>query len=88
MQEQICIKYTGDHETKTCDSTKTKCTNCIFSNKRYKTNLYTNHSAYDMNNCEILKNKIKKYIESTDYLIKLDVATWKPARFKHQKRLR
>ena len=32
-----------------------------------------------MNNCEILKNKIKKYIDSTDYPIKPELSTRKQA---------
>ena len=77
---QICTKCTGNHETNKCSSTKTVCTNCIFSNNTYKTKLYTNHSPYDMSQCEILKNKIKKYIDATDYRIKPEILTWKPAR--------
>ena len=80
--KQICIKCTGNHETDKCNSNKTECTNCIFSNKTYRTNLYTNHSPSDMtpSDCEILKNKIKKYIDATDYLIKPEVPIWKPVR--------
>ena len=81
--KQICLKCTGNHETNKCSSTKTECTNCAFSNKTYRTNLYTNHSPYDTNNCEILKNKLKKYIDTTDYPIKPEVPTWKPARSLH-----
>ena len=33
-----------------------------------------------MSKCEILKNKIKKYIDATDYPIKPEVPTRKPAR--------
>ena len=33
-----------------------------------------------MSKCEILKNKIKKYIGATDYPIKPEVPTGKPAR--------
>lgn len=46
-----------------------KCPNCEYNNNKYKTNYDTNHSAIDSQHCEILKNKIKKYIESTDYPI-------------------
>ena len=57
--KQICTKCTGNHQTDNCKSAKIECTNCIFSNNTYDTNLNTNHSPFDMNNCEILKNKIK-----------------------------
>lgn len=77
---QICIKCTGNHETNKCISTKIECTNCTFSNKTYRTNLYTNHSPYDMSKCEILKNRIKKYIDATDYPIKPELQIWKPTR--------
>ena len=39
-----------------------------------------NHSPSEMSKCEILKNKIKKYINATDYPIKSEVPTGKPAR--------
>ena len=79
--KQICIKCTGNYETDKCNSDKTECcTNCIFSNKTYRTNLYTNHSPLDMSKYEILKNKIKKYIDAIDYPIKPEVPTGKPAR--------
>ena len=45
---QICIKCTGKHETDKCTSAKIQCTNCIYSNKTYSPNLYTNHSPQQM----------------------------------------
>ena len=38
-------------------------------NKKFNTKYDTNHSAIDSHLYEVLKNKIKKYIESTDYPI-------------------
>ena len=78
--KQICIKCTGNHETDKCNSDKTECTKCIFSNKTYRKNLYTNHSPSDISKCKIFKNKIKKYIDATDYPIKPEVPTRKRAR--------
>ena len=50
-----------------CNCETLKYANCDYSNKKYKTNYNVNHSAIDSDLCEILKNKIKRYIEATDY---------------------
>ena len=41
---------------------------------------YYFQSPSDMSKCEILKNKIQKYIDATDYPIKPEVPTGKPVR--------
>ena len=43
------------------------CANCVYSNVKYNTKYNIEHSAIDSEFCEILKTKIKKYIEMTDY---------------------
>ena len=57
----------GDPITSKCIREIIKCPNCIFSNEKFETNYNTNHCAIDTDLCEILKSKIKKYIEMTDY---------------------
>lgn len=74
----VCIKCTGNHKTSECKSNKNECINCIYSNEKYNTKYDSNHLPLDMENCEILKNKIKKYVEATDYPIKPTLPTWKP----------
>ena len=49
---------------------KLKCANCAYSNLKHNTKYNCNHEATDSDNCNIFKNKIRKYIESVDYLIK------------------
>lgn len=66
----ICLKCAGDHKTFECQVTKMRCTNCDFSNSRYKTNFDIEHMATDSQECEILQSKIRKYIDFTDYTIK------------------
>ena len=45
----------------------TKCANWDYSNKKLHTKYNVNHSVIDRELCEILKSKIKKYIEMADY---------------------
>ena len=65
--DPICYRCSEEHPAKECKSDTLKCPNCDFNNKKYKTNYETNHSAIDSQKCEVLKNKIRRYIESTDY---------------------
>ena len=44
-----------------------KWANCDYSNQKFHTKYNVNHSAIDSELCEILKSKIKKYIEMTGY---------------------
>lgn len=64
-----CYKCAGQHTAKQCTSNMTKCRNCEYSNTKFKTNYNINHSAIDSELCEILKKKVQRYIESTDYPI-------------------
>ena len=63
----MCSRCNGDHITSKCTSEINKCPNCVYSNEKFKTNHNTNHCEIDSDLCEILKAKIKKYIEKTDY---------------------
>ena len=51
-------------------ATSANCANCAFSNLKHNTKYDCNHKATDSDNCNILKNKIRKYIARVDYLIK------------------
>ena len=54
-----------------CDSRNNlKCAICAFSNLNHQTKYDCNHEATDSENCNIFKNKIRKYIASVDYQIK------------------
>ena len=63
----MCYKCAGPHEASKCNCETLKCANCDYSNKEYKTTYNVNHSVIASDLCEILKNKIKRYIEATDY---------------------
>ena len=65
--DKTCSWCNGDHITSKGTRKITKCPNCVFSNEKFKTNYNINHCAIDSDLCEILKSKIKKYIEMTDY---------------------
>ena len=62
-----CSKCAEAHLPTKCTSTMNKCANCVYSNAKFNTKYDINHSAIDSELCEILKSKIKKYIETTDY---------------------
>ena len=66
-----CLKCAGAHKTELCNSENNlKCSNCLFSNNKYKTNFNFNHERIDSDMCNILKNKMKKYIDSVAYTVK------------------
>ena len=62
-----CNKCAGAHLSSKCTSATYKCPNSDFSNEKYKTKYNVNHSAINSDLCEILRTKIKKYIEKSDY---------------------
>ena len=62
-----CNKDAEAHLPSKCTSSTNKCANCVHNNTKYNTKYDINHSAIDSELCEILKSKIKKYIEMTDY---------------------
>lgn len=65
--QATCYKCAGNHKAAVCESETLKCPNCVFHNTKYNLNYDINHSAIDSDKCQILKNKINKYIEMTDY---------------------
>ena len=65
--EAKCYKCAGNHAAAECNYDILKCTNCEFNNNKFKTSHNVNHSAIDSDQCEILKNKIKRFIDMTDY---------------------
>lgn len=69
-----CLICAESHKTDKCKKENSQCClNCQYSNTKYKTKLDTKHVATDCNRCEILKKKIKKFIEMTNYPIKPDI---------------
>jgi hypothetical protein len=65
--QTTCSTCAENHPAVQCKNQNLKCPNCDYSNINYKTNYNTNHNALDSEQCTILKNKINKYIASTDY---------------------
>jgi hypothetical protein len=65
--QATCYMCAENHLASECKSKTLKCANCEFHNTKFKTNYDINHCAIDSEKCEVLKNKIKKYIDSTDY---------------------
>ena len=66
--KKTCLKCSGPHNTIHCKSTRNLCcANCDFHNNKYKTEYNTEHMVNDSECCQILKAKIKKYINNTDY---------------------
>ena len=67
----LCKKSSMPHIASLCGETVTSaCANYKYSNGKYKTNYDINHVATDSELCEILKSKVKKYIDMHDYPIK------------------
>lgn len=68
--ELCCLKCAGKHFTQQCDNqTEKACVNCFHCNTKYETNLEIDHMANDTVKCSILKRKIERYIDMTDYPI-------------------
>lgn len=72
--DKMCMRCAGNHTVFECAKIKgknfqNKCANCSFYNYKFNKNLSTNHSAYDLDKCEALKNRIKKITDCTDYPI-------------------
>ena len=69
--DAMCAKCSKPHKASVCSETENSaCANCKYSNRIFKTKYDTNHEATDSELCEILKSKVKKYIDMHDYLIK------------------
>lgn len=68
--QEICLRCANNHNTRICNlADKYKWPNCTFSNLKYKTNYNTEHIATDTHECEILKAKLRKMIDNTDYVM-------------------
>ena len=65
-----CIKCTEAHQASECKAEYRKCSNCVYSNNKYKTKCAINHEATDYGRCEVFQTRIRKYIDSMDYIIK------------------
>ena len=61
---------------KECKNNKIECANCVYNNKVYRTNLTTDHLPTDRIKCSLLRKKINKYIDFTDYPIAPVFPTW------------
>ena len=59
-----------------CRSNKIECVNYSYNNTKYRTSLPIDHLPTDRMKCSILKNNIKKYINSIDYPIAPTLPTW------------
>lgn len=46
-REFSCAICSDNHETKTCSNSLKKCTNCVYSNSKFKTNFDFNHEAFN-----------------------------------------
>lgn len=69
-----CLKCAGAHLTKNCKGQKQICcANCSYINDKYNKKHNTEHVATDSEKCEILKNKIRAFLKSTDYTIKPNI---------------
>ena len=63
-----CLKCAEAHQSKLCRNEKHKCPNChYYNNSRYNSKYDTNHVANDSMLWTILKNKLKRCIDLTDY---------------------
>ena len=66
--DKVCLKCSESHNSINCNKTgELCCVNCVFHNNKFNTNYDVQHVANDSHCCQVLKNKIKKYIEMTDY---------------------
>ena len=65
-----CTKCKGDHAASECKVATSKCTNCVYSNNKYKTRYNINHEATDYDRCTVFKIRVRKFIELTDYGVK------------------
>lgn len=52
---KACGKCTEEHESKECQACIVKCVNCVVTNKKYGMHLNTDHTTWDVLNCETFK---------------------------------
>lgn len=65
-----CIFCAGDHSAGECTvelEKHFKCPNCVYANEKYGHKYDTCHIATDVQCCEILKKRLSKLIDNTDY---------------------
>lgn len=66
--DKVCLKCAGTHNSINCNKAdEICCVNCLYSNNKYNLQYNTRHLANDSKCCQVLINKINKYIASTDY---------------------
>lgn len=53
--KKVCPKCSGEHSLGDCQSNFVKCSNCLWSNKKYGMALKVDHTTWDHNQCETLK---------------------------------
>lgn len=53
--KKVCPKCSGEHSLSDCQSNFVKCSNCLWSNKKYGMALKVDHTTWDHNQCESLK---------------------------------
>lgn len=53
-----CPKCSGEHRYTECNSTETKCSNCVETNKKLNLNIDTNHATWDTC-CTLYQRKMK-----------------------------
>lgn len=51
-ETEMCPRCGGAHESKDCKSDEVKCPNCVQSNNKYGMRLSTDHTAWDIVNCQ------------------------------------
>lgn len=57
LNNEVCQKCAGQHETKTCTKNLKKCTNCVFANEKFKKKYNINHETFDLT-CPCLQYQI------------------------------
>lgn len=69
--DPVCLICAEEHSTSACNKKNNICcTNCKYVNEKYGKKIKTDHMPYDSEKCEVLRNKINKEINSTEYNIK------------------
>lgn len=71
-----CLECAGDHSTTECKSKKLCCVNCTYVNKEHNKNYKSDHSSIDTGKCELLKSKIRKFLNTTEYLVRPNIPAY------------
>ncbi|XP_032455624.1 uncharacterized protein LOC100115309 isoform X1 [Nasonia vitripennis] len=68
FNEKVCLKCAGSHNSVYCNRINEMCcVNCLYGNNTYKIQYDTKHVTNDSQHCQVLINRINKYIAITDY---------------------